>query len=142
MQKRYTIFYGVGCVAGAFCGILAYGLAQMKGISGFSGWRWIFIIEGILSCVCALAGYIFLVGFPEESHKSWRFLSQQERDFVIRRVNRDRDDALTEPFSLGAFLKPATDIKIWVFAFMFFCVTTVGYSINYFLPIIFLGMGM
>jgi sugar phosphate permease len=144
MQKRYTVFYGVGCVAAAFCGILAYGLAQMKGIAGLSGWRWIFIIEGILSCLCALAGYVFLVGFPEDAHKSFKFLTAQERDLVIRRVNRDRDDAVTEPtepFSLGAFFRPATDLNIWVFAFMFFCVTTVGYSINYFLPIIFLGMG-
>lgn len=141
MQKRYTVFYGIGCVTTAFCGILAYGLSQMKGLAGLSGWRWIFIIEGILSCLCALAGYIFLVGFPEDSHTAFHFLNKAERDFVIRRVNRDRGDAITEPFSLSAFLKPAADFKIWVFAFIFFCVTTVGYSINYFLPIIFLGMG-
>jgi MFS family permease len=142
MQKRYTLFYGIGCVATAFCGILAYGLGQMNGLAGLGGWRWIFIIEGILSCLCALAGYVFLVGFPEDAHKSWHFLNESERDFIIRRVNRDRGDAITEPFTLGAFLKSAGDFKVWVFAFMFFCVTTVGYSINYFLPIIFLGMGM
>jgi MFS family permease len=141
LQKRYTIFYGVGCVAGALSGILAYGLSQMEGLGGLRGWRWIFIIEGIISCFGALTAYIFLVGFPEESHKAWRFLSKKERDFVLRRVDKDRQDAETEPFSLAAFLKPALDFKIWVFAIMFFCVTTVGYSINYFLPIILVGMG-
>ncbi|RYP08957.1 hypothetical protein DL764_001568 [Monosporascus ibericus] len=141
MQKRYMVFYGVGCVASALGGILAYGLSQMDGLAGLRGWRWIFIIEGIISCVGALISYIFLVGFPEEADKSWKFLSQQERDFILRRVNRDRGDAVTEPFSFGAFIKPAADFKIWVFAFIFFCVTTVGYSINYFLPIILLGMG-
>jgi sugar phosphate permease len=141
LQKRYTVFYGIGCVTTAFCGILAYGLSKMNGIAGLSGWRWIFIIEGIISCVVALSAYLFLVGFPEDAHKAWNFLSKEERDFVIRRVNRDRADAITEPFSLAAYLKPASDFKVWVFAFMFFCVTTVGYSINYFLPIILLGMG-
>ncbi|RYP92155.1 hypothetical protein DL770_001736 [Monosporascus sp. CRB-9-2] len=141
MQKRYMVFYGVGCVASALGGILAYGLSQMDGLAGLRGWRWIFIIEGIISCLVALISYIFLVGFPEEADKSWKFLSQQERDFILRRVNRDRGDAITEPFSFGAFIKPAADFKIWVFAFIFFCVTTVGYSINYFLPIILLGMG-
>ncbi|KAI5917759.1 MFS general substrate transporter [Camillea tinctor] len=139
-QKRYTVFYGIGCVAGALGGILAYGLSQMEGLRGLRGWRWIFIIEGVASCVGALLSYFFLVGFPEESHQSWRFLNRQERDFIIRRVNRDRADAVTEPFSFSAFLQPASDLKIWVFAFIFFCVTTVGYSINYFLPIILLGM--
>lgn len=141
VQKRYTIFYGVGCVAGALSGILAYGLSQMEGQAGLRGWRWIFIIEGIISCLGALTSFVLLVGFPEEAHKSWRFLTLDERDFIIRRVNRDRQDAQTEPFSMRAFLTPALDFKIWVFAFMFFCVTTVGYSINYFLPIILVGLG-
>lgn len=141
VQKRYTIFYGVGCVAGALSGILAYGLSQMEGQAGLRGWRWIFIIEGIISCLGALASFVFLVGFPEEANQSWKFLSLEERDFVIRRVNRDRDDAETGPFSMAVFLGSAADFKIWVFAFMFFCVTTVGYSINYFLPIILVGLG-
>ncbi|RDA88477.1 hypothetical protein CP532_6647 [Ophiocordyceps camponoti-leonardi (nom. inval.)] len=141
MQKRYTVFYGVGCVAGALGGILAFGLSQMNGLAGIQGWRWIFIIEGVISCVIALVSYVLLVEFPEDGHRSWRFLSKQECDFVIRRVNRDRGDAVTEAFSLRAFLSPALDSKIWVYAFVFFCVTTVGYSINYFLPMILLGMG-
>ncbi|EQL03533.1 Major facilitator superfamily domain, general substrate transporter [Ophiocordyceps sinensis CO18] len=141
MQKRYMAFYGLGCVAAALGGILAFGLSQMNGLAGLRGWRWIFIIEGVVSCVGALVSYFFLVGFPEEAHRSWNFLTKEERDFVIRRVNRDRGDAITEPFSFAAFLEPAADFKVWVFAFIFFCVTTVGYSINYFLPIILLGMG-
>ncbi|RCI16208.1 hypothetical protein L249_1870 [Ophiocordyceps polyrhachis-furcata BCC 54312] len=141
MQKRYTVFYGVGCVAGALGGILAFGLSQMNGVAGLRGWRWIFIVEGVISCLIALASYVLLVEFPEDGHRSWRFLNKQECDFVIRRVNRDRGDAVTDAFSLRAFLTPALDCKIWVYAFVFFCVTTVGYSINYFLPMILLGMG-
>ncbi|KAI2601772.1 MFS general substrate transporter [Hypoxylon sp. NC1633] len=141
VQKRYVGLYGVGCVAGALGGILSYGLSQMDGVAGLRGWRWIFIIEGIISCLLALLSYVFLVGFPEDADKSWRFLNKDERDFIIRRVNRDRGDATAEPFSLRKFLIHAKDWKIWVHAFIFFCVTTVGYSINYFLPIILLGMG-
>lgn len=141
MQKRYTVFYGVSCVASALTGIMAYGLSQMDGVAGLSGWRWIFVIEGIISCLFAFISYAFLVGFPEDSSQPWNFLSNQEREFVLRRVDRDRGDAITEPFSFTTFLKPATDFKVWVFAFMFFCVTAVGYSINYFLPIILTGMG-
>lgn len=141
IQKRYTAFYAIGCVATAFSGILAYGLMHMNGLGNLEGWRWIFIIEGIISVLVSLLSYLLLVDFPEEAHKSWKFLSKDERDFVIRRVNRDRADAITDPFTVGAFFRPALDLKIWVFAFMFFCVTLVGYSINYYLPIILLGMG-
>ena len=89
----------------------------------------------------SLLSYLLLVDFPEEAHKSWKFLSKDEPDFVIRRVNHDRIDAITNPFIAGVFFWPALDLKVWVFAFMFFCVTLVGYSINYYLPIILLGMG-
>lgn len=49
MGKRYAVFYCIGCVASAFGGILAFGLIQMEGVAGYGGWRWIFIIEGIVS---------------------------------------------------------------------------------------------
>jgi hypothetical protein len=48
VQKRFSVFYLIGCVASALAGILAYGLMQMDGVQGLSGWRWIFIIEGVV----------------------------------------------------------------------------------------------
>ena len=137
MGKRYCAFYVIGCLALAFGGILAYGLMQMDGIAGKTGWRWIFIMEGIVSflpklrprlkaittliplqitCVASFFAYFFLVDFPEKADQSWNFLSKEERDFVIRRINKDRGDAMVERFTLARFLKPALDIKIWIFA--------------------------
>lgn len=48
IQKRYSVFYLIGCVASALAGVLAFGLMQMGGIQGISGWRWIFIMEGVV----------------------------------------------------------------------------------------------
>lgn len=48
VQKRFSIFYLIGCVASAASGILAFGLMQMKGLEGLNGWSWIFIIEGVV----------------------------------------------------------------------------------------------
>jgi MFS family permease len=119
MQKRYSVFYIIGCVAAAFSGILAYGLMQMNGLANLGGWRWIFIIEGVISCLVAISGYLFLVDFPETGHKSWNFLSRAECDFIMRRIDKDRGDAHTEPFTIGRFLRPALDFKIWLFALLF-----------------------
>jgi MFS family permease len=49
VQKRFSVFYLIGCVASALAGILAFGLSQMAGIQGLGGWRWIFIMEGVVS---------------------------------------------------------------------------------------------
>ncbi|KAF3479642.1 uncharacterized protein GIQ15_06618 [Arthroderma uncinatum] len=136
VQKRYSVFYIIGAVAASLSGILAFGLSHMEGIQGIRGWRWIFIMEGVISIMVAFLSYIFLVNFPDRASGAWGFLNEKELAFVIRRVNRDRGDAHFEPFALGKFLRPALDLKIWGFAMIFFCSTTVSYAIAYFLPII------
>ncbi|CAI7595445.1 unnamed protein product [Penicillium discolor] len=141
VQKRFSIFYLFGCVASALAGVLAYGLSQMDGIQGLQGWRWIFIMEGVLSCAVGVLTILFLVDFPDRAYKSWRFLSEKECAFIVRRINRDRADGDAEPFSLKRFLAPSLDMKIWGFAMIFFCITTNTYAISYFLPII-LRQGM
>lgn len=40
---RLSWWYTSGIVAGAFGGLLAYAIAHMDGIQGYSGWRWIFM---------------------------------------------------------------------------------------------------
>ena len=118
---------------------------QMNGLAHKTGWRWIFIMEGIvsptmtslplfvpthpnrcsrslspqLSCLVAIVGAFLLVDFPEKAHKSWKFLTEAECAYIIRRVNKDRGDAFLEPFTLGRFLRPALDFKIWGFALIF-----------------------
>lgn len=119
VQKRFSIFYLIGCVASALAGILAFGLMQMEGIQGIRGWRWIFIMEGVITGAIGILTIIFLVDFPDRAHKSWNFLNEKETAFVVRRINRDRSDGDAEPFTLKRFLRPALDLKIWGFAMIF-----------------------
>lgn len=136
MGKRYSVFYLLGCVASAFAGILAYGLMQMDGLSGLTGWRWIFIVQGALTCVLGIAGYWLIVDFPDSSRTSWSFLGARERAWIVARVNADRGDATPEAFAAGKFFRAGLDWKIWCYALMFFNTTTITYALAYFLPII------
>ncbi|KAL8967994.1 MAG: hypothetical protein Q9197_005117 [Variospora fuerteventurae] len=68
------------------------------------------------SVVYLLATWYSRFDFPEKADRSWKFLSTEERDFILRRINKDRDDAIPEPFTIKRFLKPALDIKIWILA--------------------------
>ncbi|KAI4113669.1 MAG: hypothetical protein LQ345_005401 [Seirophora villosa] len=137
MGKRYSIFYLIGSLASAFGGILAFGLMQMSGIRGYRGWRWIFIIEGCLTCLVAFLGYIFLISFPDNvKSRSIRFISEEERQLIIARVNQDRGDADLEKFTFKRWLGGGADWKIWAYGLCFGCATTVSYALAYFLPII------
>ena len=144
LQKRYAGYYMVGMLSLAFGGILSFDLTQLSGLGGLEGWRWIFIMEDILTCIVAALCYIFLHDFPENEHKSrrWvRLLSERELEFVMGRVNQDPADVIAEPCSLRLFLKSSLDFNIWGFGLIFFAVTTICYFIAYFLPIILRGMG-
>jgi len=43
-QFRVALFFSAASLAGAFGGILAWGIAHMRGVGGYNGWRWIFIL--------------------------------------------------------------------------------------------------
>jgi predicted MFS family arabinose efflux permease len=94
------------------------------------------IMEGIITCAIGLAGYYLVVDFPEKATTSFGFLTESEAAFVVARIEKDRHDAIAEPFKIGKYLKAAMDLKVWGFAWLFGLTTTSTYAIAYFLPII------
>jgi MFS family permease len=138
IAKRYSIFYLTGSILSALAGILAYGLMQLEGHGGLRGWRWIFILEGVLTCVVGILAYTLLVKFPDQEidKPSPFFLHKDEARAVLHHLDQDRGDTEVEPFNLAKFLKPALEIEIWGFALLFFFTTTVSYSFAFFLPVV------
>ncbi|OJJ53793.1 hypothetical protein ASPSYDRAFT_186884 [Aspergillus sydowii CBS 593.65] len=138
VARRYSVFYLIGSFGSACSGIIAYGLMQMEGVEGLRGWRWIFIIEGVITCAIAIFAYIFMIRFPDEEREksSPYFLKPDECQFIIDRLEQDRGDVEIEEFNLVKYLQPALHLEVWGFAFIFFCTTTVSYAFSYFLPII------
>ena len=48
LATRGGIFFGMSAVAGAFNGIIAYGIVKnLDGALGWPAWRWLFLIEGM-----------------------------------------------------------------------------------------------
>jgi MFS family permease len=44
IQFRQALFFSAASVAGAFSGLLAFGISKMDGVGNLEGWRWIFIL--------------------------------------------------------------------------------------------------
>ncbi|GAB7366698.1 hypothetical protein MBLNU230_g0656t1 [Neophaeotheca triangularis] len=138
MHKRYAGFYGLGLVASGCSGILAFGVMQADGAGGLEGWRWIFLVFGLTTVAAGIAGYIFLVDFPDRAidKKYFGFVNSEEIAFILRRIKKDRDDASAEPWNFKKWISAGADWKIWTFAVQFGCLTTQSYALGYFLPII------
>ncbi|KAL8662028.1 MAG: hypothetical protein Q9202_005082 [Teloschistes flavicans] len=130
MQKRYTFYNTAGIIAGAFGGFLAYALAKMDGLGGYAGWRWIFIIEGLLTSVVAIIAKWLIVDWPEEA----KFLNGDERAVLLQRLKEDEGFAKMDTLDRKSLQRTLSDWKIWVGGLMYLGTTTSTYSVSYYLP--------
>lgn len=69
LAYRVSIFYCASALSGAFSGLLAAGIAQMHGIGGQEGWRWIFLLEGLATVVLGVMCFFLLIDSPRRSSK-------------------------------------------------------------------------
>lgn len=140
LQKRQAIFYCSASLAGAFGGILAFGLGKMDGIGNLEGWRWIFIIEGCFTVVVAAIGMPFVQNYPENA----RFLLIQEKQELLEKVERNvpRDDlSRRQKFKLTDLRDALADYHIYFHTLVYLSLHVVVYGFTVFLPTIIKGMG-
>ena len=90
--------------------LLAYALSNMAGIGGYNGWRWIFIIEGLITIVVAGVSKFFIVDWPENS----KFLNDDERNILIRRLQEEVSEAKMNHLDKKAARRVFRDWKIYV----------------------------
>lgn len=124
-QKRFSFFFSSATLAGAFGGLLAAAIGKMDGLRGYRGWRWIFILEGVLTCVVAIAFWFLLPNFPEESN----WLSRDEKAYVKARLQADQGASARERSisarDVGNVFK---DLKLWIGGFMYFGLIVPAYG--------------
>ncbi|OAP54466.1 hypothetical protein AYL99_11567 [Fonsecaea erecta] len=136
-QWRMNIFYGSSLITGAFSGLLAYGIAKMNGISGYGGWRWILIIEGLITIAVAIPAYWVLPDWPETA----KFLTEDERQFWGERLASDTKHIEMNILNKQAVKRCFGDLKIWIASFTYLCILTTSYGLAYFLPTILFELG-
>lgn len=137
-QRRYSFFFSSTSLAGAFGGLLASAIGKMDHMRGFRGWRWLFILEGVLTCVVALLFYFLIPSFPEDA--AW--LSKSERAYVIARLHADQGRSAAErKITLKDVGRVLADYKVWLGGLMYFGLIVPAYGYAYFAPSIIGGLG-
>ncbi|KAI9459142.1 MFS general substrate transporter [Lactarius psammicola] len=85
MQLRFAMMFSVTSLAGAFSGLLAFGIRNLHGVHGIAGWQWIFILEGAFTVAFGLAAFCFVPASP----KTIKFLTEKERETYCRDLAYD-----------------------------------------------------
>ncbi|KAI9737320.1 MAG: hypothetical protein M1835_003286 [Candelina submexicana] len=136
-QRRWSVFYSSGLVAGAFGGLFAYALAKMQGLGGYKGWRWIFIIEGLITVLFGIASKFLIPDWPEQA----RFLTREEKALTKRRLLHDVGGAQMNSLNKYSLKIIMTDWKIWTGTTIYLCVAISSYSTAFFIPTILTKFG-
>lgn len=135
-QYRVALFFSAASLAGAFGGILAYGIGYMRGVAGLNGWRWIFIIEGLLTIVLAAAGWWYIADWPSKA----KFVTEDERAFINARLKADSDATQHEGFNWANVLAAMKDPKVWLYNACYHSLSLPLYTLSLFLVSVHLSL--
>jgi hypothetical protein len=130
-------------MAGAFSGLLAYAIVKMDGVGGYAGWRWIFILEGILTVLVAISAFFLVHDFPEIA----KFLTPEERAWAAHRLKYQgsaksgRKVAESSHFKWKYVREALSDWQVYASLFMYWGIVCPLYGISLFLPTIIDGLG-
>lgn len=115
---RITIFVCGNALAQMFGGLIGAGILKgMEGSAGIAAWRWLFIIEGVLTVVVALAVPFLLPDYPATT----RWLSDRQRYVAQARLTLDvglADDD-EKGNALHGLKLALLDIKVWALAIIY-----------------------
>ncbi|KAG0310546.1 hypothetical protein BGZ99_000306 [Dissophora globulifera] len=106
---RIGIFFSAATVAGAFGGLLSYGIARLNGLGGLHAWQWIFILEGLPTILCCFLAFAVLPDFPETS----TFLAEDEKALCVQRLRIDAGSATDTGFSRSQVWAAFRDPKVY-----------------------------
>ncbi|KAJ7099567.1 major facilitator superfamily domain-containing protein [Mycena belliarum] len=137
VQKRLAFFYLLSLTISGFSSILAYAFSLLDGKRNIAGWSWIFIIEGSVTLFLAVISFFLLPDFPELN----TFLTPDQTQFVLRRVEEDRGDSVPDQLTVRKVLHHLGDWTLWAYGIMFMCCTLPAYALAYFISIILKGLG-
>ncbi|KAK4167141.1 putative transporter [Cladorrhinum sp. PSN259] len=135
---RAAIFFSAAALSGSFGGLLAAAIENMHGIANLPGWAWIFILEGLLTIVVGIASFWMVYDFPDEA----RFLSDQDRARVVRRLKLDKQSSAEhESYHNSALWDSLKDWKMWLGMVIYMGCDMPLYAFSLFLPTIIADMG-
>ncbi|KIW34299.1 uncharacterized protein PV07_01086 [Cladophialophora immunda] len=138
LATRGAIFFGTSAVAGAFNGIIAYGIEKnLDGADGWSAWRWLFLIEGVVSVAWGFVVLLMLPPLPEQVR--WGF-TEEEKALARRRTieGYNEPNAQIKPKQILAIFK---DRRTYLYIIFYSCTNLSLACFSSFLPVILRSFG-
>ena len=89
---RLAIFYTINPFTDIVTSFLGAGLLQMRGVLGYAGWRWMFLLEGLFTLIIGVASFWMMPTAPSKTKTKFRpngYITDNEAKIIVNRVIRD-----------------------------------------------------
>ncbi|KAI0401974.1 retrograde regulation protein 2 [Xylaria palmicola] len=130
---RIAFLFIASALAGAFGGLLAWAILHLDGLANMSGWRWLYIIEGLFTVVWAGLCIILI----PQSYETAYFLNDEQKALMkVRLEEMHSYSGGSGHYTKNHIREAAKDVKTWVHGIIQITVVTVLYGFTTFLPII------
>lgn len=135
MPQRIAFFYSVGQVSSALSGLLAYAISHMDQLGGLSGWRWLFLLEGLPAILLAFVAF-WLPDYPETA----TILTEEERLYLKNRLasNAPKASKHWDWASLKVMIKDPT---LYTFSLYWIAHGIGGFGVGVALPTVIYQLG-
>ena len=85
LGKRACILHATSAAAGMFSGYLQAGVYKgLNGTGNLAGWRWLFIMDGVISTPIAIAGFSLIPDVPEITRAF--YFSAEDKFLAVKRM--------------------------------------------------------
>lgn len=113
-------------VSGAIGGpISGWVMAQLGGVYGLAGWKWLFLIEGAGSLVVGIAAFFVL----QDRIETVKWLTAEEKSRLASELANDAKTR-TDHSVRSAFLSA----RVWALGLLYFCIAMGNYGLTFWLP--------
>jgi MFS family permease len=134
---RLAFIYSTATLAGAFGGLLAYGISHMNNTAGMAGWRWLFLLEGAPSILFGILILFILPDYPEET----KFLTAEESQLAVQRMEFNGSKGKAAKMTWPEAKATLTDWRLYCHYVIYFTKSCPFSSLSLFAPSITSGLG-
>ncbi|TRM65269.1 major facilitator superfamily domain-containing protein [Schizophyllum amplum] len=106
LAKRACIFHTASAIGPMFSGFLQTGAYNgLNGVRGLPGWKWLFVIDGIITIPIALLGFVIMPDHPSNTKPSFLYTEEQLRiaNERVEKIGRKPPAHYTKAKVLGFF---------------------------------------
>ncbi|KAJ3014197.1 UNVERIFIED_CONTAM: hypothetical protein HDU68_000387 [Siphonaria sp. JEL0065] len=144
LSTRLSWFWGVQAVASAISGMMAAALLLLEGTNGLQGWRWLFIVDGIITISSAFIFVFVLPSSPYHTKGGLNFggwLNERQGRIAITRLVCHDLLKLNIKVQWSDVVAALTNYHVWGHLFITLIGLTPGIPFGTYLPSIIKGFG-